>query len=135
MRSYEFDLVLGGIDIEVAASDLDEFERRVDDFTFASHGGAVRAAVGRTAASLGEAIRSAIADAESIPGVRVLRVEPEENVSQSEIAVRLGGRASPCPSGSRVREVAATFHHRRFGQGTSHSGVGVRCRHGPGPTV
>jgi len=90
MRSYEFDLVLGGIDIELAASELDAFEERVDDVTFASHGGVVRAAVERTAASLGEAVRSAIADVEAIPEVNVLRVEPEEHVSQAEIAARLG---------------------------------------------
>jgi transcriptional regulator with XRE-family HTH domain len=90
MSRYEFGLVLGGLDIELAASTLDAFEQRVDDFTFASHGGVVRAAVERTAGSLGEAIRSAIADAESIPGVRAVRVEPEEHVSQSEMAARLG---------------------------------------------
>lgn len=39
---------------------------------------------------MGEAIRSAIADAESLPGVWVVRVEPEEHVSQAEMAVRLG---------------------------------------------
>jgi len=90
MNRYEFDLVLGGLDIELAESTLDAFEQRVDDFTFASHGGVVRAAVERTAGTLGEAIRSAMADAESIPGVWVVRVEPEEHVSQAEMAVRLG---------------------------------------------
>ncbi len=61
MNRYEFDLVLGGLDIEAAATSLDAFEERVDDFTFASHGGVVRAAVERSAATLGEAIRSGIA--------------------------------------------------------------------------
>ena len=42
--------------------------------------------VERTAGSLREAIRSAIADAESIPGLWVVRVEPEEHVSQAELA-------------------------------------------------
>ncbi|MHB1195163.1 MAG: hypothetical protein ACYC6F_19240 [Longimicrobiales bacterium] len=90
MSRYEFDLILGGLDIETAATSLDAFEERVDDVTFASHGGLVRAAVERAAATLGDAIRSAIADVESIPGVKVVRVEPEEHVSQSEMAARLG---------------------------------------------
>src|SRR3990170_3291009 len=83
MSRYEFDLILSGLDIETDVAHLDAFEERVGDFTFAAHGGVTRAAVERTAATLGAAIGSAIADVESIPGVRVVRVEPEEHVSQS----------------------------------------------------
>jgi transcriptional regulator with XRE-family HTH domain len=89
LRPYEFDLIVSGLDIEDPAL-LDGFEERVGDITFASHGRVVRAAVERKARGLGEAIGSAIADIESIPGTRVVRVEPDEHVSQAEIAVRLG---------------------------------------------
>ena len=51
-------LIVSGLDIEADVAALDRFEERVHDVTFASQGGGVRAAVERTAASLGEAIRS-----------------------------------------------------------------------------
>jgi transcriptional regulator with XRE-family HTH domain len=89
LRSYEFDLIVSGLDMEDPGV-LDGFEERAGDITFASHGRVVRAAVDRKARGLGEAIGSAIADVESIPGTRVVRVEPDEHVSQAEIAVRLG---------------------------------------------
>jgi DNA-binding transcriptional regulator YiaG len=89
LRSYEFDLIVSGLDTEDPGV-LDGFEERAGDITFASHGRVVQAAVDRKARGLGEAIGSAIADVESIPGTRVVRVEPDEHVSQAEIAVRLG---------------------------------------------
>jgi transcriptional regulator with XRE-family HTH domain len=89
LRLYEFDLIVSGLDMEDPGV-LDGFEERAGDITFASHGRVVRAAVDRKARGLGEAIGSAIADVESIPGTRVVRVEPDEHVSQAEIAVRLG---------------------------------------------
>jgi hypothetical protein len=93
--TYEFDLVLSGLDVEADVGSLDAFEERVKDMTFASHDGTARAAVERRSSSMGEAIRSAIVDVEAIPGVQVLRVEPEDYVSQAEIAKRVGrSRAS-----------------------------------------
>jgi hypothetical protein len=86
----EFDLILAGLDIEADVARLDAFEQRVHDITFAAHGTVVRAAVERKAESLGDAIRVAICDVESIPGVCVLRVEPEDLVSQAQIALRAG---------------------------------------------
>lgn len=103
---HQFDLVLTGLDIEVEVEKLDAFERRVEDMTFASHDGVTRVAVEREADSLAAAIRSAIADVESIPGVRVERVEPDEYVSQVEIAARLGRSrqsVSQLVSGARGR--------------------------------
>lgn len=61
---------------------LEAFEGRVSDVTFAAQGGVVRAAM-----SLGEAIRTAIEDVESLPGVRVVRVEPEDHVAQGVVAL------------------------------------------------
>lgn len=90
MGAYQFSLVLSGLDVEADVAKLDAFEERVGDMTFASHAGAVNVSVERRAGSLGEAIRSAIVDVESIPGVRVERVEPNDYVSQVEIATRLG---------------------------------------------
>lgn len=89
MRPYEFDLIVSGLDIENAAH-LDAFDERVGDITFGAQGHVVRAAVERRASGLAEAIRSAIADVESIPGASVIRVEPDEHVSQAEMAARLG---------------------------------------------
>ncbi|MDP2959235.1 MAG: hypothetical protein Q8N53_22630 [Longimicrobiales bacterium] len=66
---------------------LEAFEGRVSDVTFAAQGGVVRAAMERTAPSLGEAIRTAIEDVESLPGVRVVRVEPEDHVAQGVVAL------------------------------------------------
>lgn len=40
--------------------------------------------------TLADAILSAIADAESVPGIRVLRIEPDDFVTAAEIAERLG---------------------------------------------
>lgn len=88
MGSYEFDLILSGLDIEDVVL-LDAFDERVEDITFGAHGRVVRATVERRAAGLAEAIRSAIADVESLTGARVIRVEPDEHVSQTEIAARL----------------------------------------------
>ena len=89
MASYEFDLIIEGLDLESDAPRLEALEDRVHDMTFASLGGETRVAVERRAPSLAEAIRSAIVDVESIEGARVVRVEPDEHVSQVEIASRL----------------------------------------------
>lgn len=90
MTTYEFDLVLSGLDLDAHDETLTEFENTVDDVTFAAHGPTVSAAVERSARSLAEAVGSAIADIERLPGVRVERVLPDGNVSQAEIAARLG---------------------------------------------
>lgn len=90
MSRYEFDLVLFGLELEAAERELAGFEERVDDITLAEHGGVGRAAVEREAPSLGAAIRTAVADVEAIPGVRVVRVEPDDYVSRREIASRIG---------------------------------------------
>ena len=44
----------------------------------------------RFSSSLAQAIRTAVEDVESVPGVRVVRIEPEDHVSQSVIAARMG---------------------------------------------
>ena len=90
MSAYEFDLILSGLDMEGHAQALDTLGARVDDITFARSAGVMLASVERRAPSLGAAIRSAIADVESLPGVGVVRVEPDEHVSQTGIASRLG---------------------------------------------
>lgn len=101
---YEFDLILAGLDLERGEDHLRSLDTAVDDITLASHGGVVRAAVERRARNLADAIRSAVADVEAVPGVTVLRVEPDEHVSQVEIASRLGRSrqsVSQLVSGSR----------------------------------
>lgn len=90
MTTFEFDLVLSGLDLDAHAEKLTEFENEVHDVTFAAHGSTVSAAVERSARSLAEAMGSAIADVERLPGVRVQRVLPAGHVSQTEIAARTG---------------------------------------------
>ena len=90
MTSYEFDLILAGLDIEADVEKLDAFEQRVHDFTFAAHSTVVRATVERRAESLGEAIRHSICDVEGMAGVTVVRVEPDDHVSQAQVALRTG---------------------------------------------
>jgi predicted DNA-binding transcriptional regulator AlpA len=88
MSEYSFTLVIDGV---LEDETLDElFEAGADDATFGSVDGAHYADFDREAPTLSAAISSAIADIESVPGLRVRRVEPDDLVTQSEIAERLG---------------------------------------------
>jgi hypothetical protein len=88
MSEYSFTLVIDGV---LEDETLDElFETGADDATFGSVDGAHYADFDREAPTLSAAISSAIADIESVPGLRVRRVEPDDLVTQSEIAERLG---------------------------------------------
>ena len=87
MSEYEFTLVLqGGLD-DAAVDAL--FEAGCDDATLGEVDGVGYADFIREASSFGDALRSAIEQVESVPGVRVARVEPDDLVTMSEIAQRL----------------------------------------------
>jgi predicted DNA-binding transcriptional regulator AlpA len=87
MPEYSFILAIDG-DVEEKTEEL--FEAGCDDALFGSIDGAYYADFDREAPTLGEAISSAIADVESVPGLQVRRVEPDDLVTMSEIAERLG---------------------------------------------
>jgi hypothetical protein len=87
MPEYSFALVIEG-DVDSKLDDL--FEAGCDDATFGSVDGVHYADFDREAPTLELAIRSAIADVESVPGLRVRRIEPDELVTAAEIADRLG---------------------------------------------
>jgi predicted DNA-binding transcriptional regulator AlpA len=87
MSEYEFTLVLqGGLD-DAAVEAL--FEAGCDDATLGEVDGVGYADFIRAAPSFGEALRSGIEQVESVPGIRVARVEPDDLVTMSEIAQRL----------------------------------------------
>jgi predicted DNA-binding transcriptional regulator AlpA len=89
MQEHEFTLVLTG-DLEDDAILDALFEAGCDDATFGRIDGVGYADFIRQAPSFGDAVRSAIEAVESAPGVRVLRVEPDDLVTMSEVAERLG---------------------------------------------
>lgn len=89
MSEHEFTLVLAGrLDQEAVVDAL--FDAGCDDATFGQVDGVGYADFQREAPSLGEAVRSALEEVESVPGLRVIRVEPDDLVTLSEIAQRLG---------------------------------------------
>jgi len=87
MSEYEFTLVLQGSLDDPAVEAL--FEAGCDDATLGEVDGVGYADFIREAPSFGEALRSAIEQVESVPGIRVARVEPDDLVTMSEIAQRL----------------------------------------------
>ena len=87
MTEYSFILAIDG-NVEKKIDEL--FDAGCDDALFGSIDGAHYADFDREAPTLGEAISSAIADVESVPALRVRRVEPDDLVTMAEIAERLG---------------------------------------------
>ncbi len=87
MLEYSFTLVIEG-DVEPHIDAL--FEAGCEDATFGSVDGVHYADFDREAETLNRAVAFAIADVESVPGLVVRRVEPDDLVTMSEIAERLG---------------------------------------------
>jgi predicted DNA-binding transcriptional regulator AlpA len=88
VSEYEFTLILNDSLDDATVDEL--FEAGCDDATLGEVEGLAYADFIRQAPSLGDAIRSAIDQVESVPGVTVARVEPDDLVTLSEIAQRLG---------------------------------------------
>ena len=89
MEDHQFTLVLSGdLDEEAVLDAL--FENGCDDATFGMIDGVGYADFFREAEAFAEALRSAIRDVETVDGLRVLRVEPDDFVTMKEIADRLG---------------------------------------------
>jgi predicted DNA-binding transcriptional regulator AlpA len=88
MSEYHFSLTMIG---ELDDATLDAFyEAGCGDGTFSTDGALVFVEFDRGAMTLLDAIVSAIAQVESVPGIEVLNVEPDELVWASEIAERMG---------------------------------------------
>ena len=88
---HSFTLILAGAD-PLTRENLDRlFEAGCDDATFGAREGLFHAEFDREATSFAEAIRTAIRDVEgAVPGLKVIRVEPEEFVTAADIARRIG---------------------------------------------
>lgn len=89
-ETHVFTLVLGGV--RDLSEDLENavFEAGCDDAVLGLRSGVAFLEFDREAASLPEAVLSAIEDVESVPHVDVVRVEPDDLVTASEIARRTG---------------------------------------------
>lgn len=91
MGTYEFTLILEGTDVlgDEAANTL--FEAGCGDATFGEVDGCQYADFTRRARSLADAVGSAKRAIEvAVPGVRVIRVDPEDLVTATDIAERTG---------------------------------------------
>ena len=89
MTDHQFTLVLqGNLNHDQTLDAL--FEAGCNDATFGTVDQVGYAEFVREASSFGEAVRSAIEDVESVPGIKVQRIEPDDLVTMAEIAERLG---------------------------------------------
>jgi len=86
METFTFALILSG---DSPLDHLDElFEAGCDDATFGERDAVLYAEFDREAPSFVEAVASAVQQIESVGGLRVLRVEPDDYVTASGIAER-----------------------------------------------
>ncbi len=86
--TYEFTLIIQGLDLEDDAQGDALFER-CDDATFGEVDGVGYGDFHQDAETLGEAVLAAIAVVASVPGLRVVHVEPDTLVTAAEIADRM----------------------------------------------
>lgn len=89
MPLFNFTLVLDGPPLDEELLDR-LFESGCDDASFGVRGGFSVADFDREAPNFATALISAILDAESVDGLRVLRVEPDDFVTAATIAERTG---------------------------------------------
>ncbi len=88
MTEQDFELTISG---ELTNGRLDAlYGAGCDDATFSTKDGLTFATFSREAGSLLEAVVSAIGAVESVEGLQVIHVEPDELVWASEIAARTG---------------------------------------------
>jgi len=90
-KTYSFTLFLQGIDVLTDDSMDALFETGCDDATFGARDGAQYAEFDREAPSFESALSSAIHDlTRALPGLAIVRVEPDDLVSMATIAERTG---------------------------------------------
>jgi hypothetical protein len=87
MPEYTFSIILDG-DVD---SHIDElFEAGCDDATFGAVDGVPYVDFDREAPTFAQALSSAIAAVESVSGITAVRIEPDDLVTATDIAQRLG---------------------------------------------
>ncbi|MGH3276456.1 MAG: helix-turn-helix transcriptional regulator [Streptosporangiaceae bacterium] len=90
-ETYEFTLLVAGADVQTDEALNALAEAGCDDATVGSQGGVQHLDFDREASSYLAAVLSAVEDVETaVPGVRVVRVLPDEYVTLAEIAQRTG---------------------------------------------
>ncbi len=90
-ETYEFTLIVAGADVQTDEALNALAEVGCDDATVGSSGGMQHLDFDREASSYLAAVLSAIEDVEAaVPGVRTVRVLPDEYVTLAEIAQRTG---------------------------------------------
>lgn len=85
-----FTLLLDGPDVTEEPTISKLYEAGCDDALFGQRDSIQYGQFDREAPSLAEAVTSAISDVETVRGVRVLRVEPDDLVTATAIAERVG---------------------------------------------
>ena len=90
MSTYHFTLVVDGTDIQSGATVDGLYEAGCDDALIGRADGVQYIEFDREAASLAEAVLSAVADIERVDGIRVLRIADAGLVSMADIASRTG---------------------------------------------
>lgn len=91
MNTYDFMLILEGADITDLAHVNALYEAGCDDALFGTTAGVQYGHFSREAPSVSDAIFSAIEQVENaVPGLQVVRVEPDELVTAAEIGKRTG---------------------------------------------
>ncbi len=109
-ETYEFTLIVAGADVQTDEALNALAEVGCDDATVGSSGGVQHLDFDREASSYLAAVLSAIEDVEAaVPGVRTVRVLPDEYVTLAEIAQRTG----------RTRESARLLSIGERGPGAS----------------
>jgi hypothetical protein len=90
MRTHTFVLILESP--REVTSELEDalFEAGCDDAAFGQRAGALYLEFDREAPDFLDAVLSAIRDAQTVPDVRVARIEPDEFVTATEIGRRVG---------------------------------------------
>lgn len=90
-KTYTFTLFVQGVDILSHESMDALFEAGCDDATFGARDGAHYGEFDRVATSFSAALASAIHDiTDALPGLEIVRVEPDDLVSMATIAERSG---------------------------------------------
>ena len=90
MRTYQFVLIVDGPDLQSAEMFDAVVEAGCDDALVGCSNGVQFVDFEREAPSAGEAVRSAVANLESLPGVTVVRVAGADLLSIADIASRTG---------------------------------------------
>ena len=90
MSTHHFTLIVDGADLQDESVVNGLFESGCDDALVGSADGVQFLDFDRDAASLGEAVLSAVADAERVDGVQVVRVADAGLASMADIAARTG---------------------------------------------